>query len=76
MKPRFLKLSLANFGYIKSQKLAKLTWGGVLLYVGASFLLLAIATVVFNLVVAQTSAINGKTAERPERTIIAGDYLS
>ncbi|MEK7211843.1 MAG: hypothetical protein AAB731_04370 [Patescibacteria group bacterium] len=74
MNSRFLKLSLANFGYKYSKKSSK-SFGSALIYVGASFLLLAIILAVFNFV-AQTSAINSKTAERPERTIVAGDYLS
>jgi len=74
MNSRFLKLSLANFGYKYSKKGSK-SFGSALIYVGASFLLVAIIATVFTYV-AQTSAINGKTAELPEKSVIAGDYLS
>ena len=80
MKSRFLKLSLANFGYNYSKKCrdAKFcvsTIGSALIYVGASFLLLAIIATVFTFMT-QTSVIKNKTAERPERTVVVGDYLS
>jgi hypothetical protein len=47
MKSRFLKLSLANFGYKYSKKGSK-SFGSALIYVGASFLLLAIILTVLN----------------------------
>lgn len=72
MKSRFLKLSLANFGYKYSKKDSK-SFGSALIYVGASFLLLAIIFAVFNFT---QSSVDSKTAERQEKIITAGDYLS
>jgi hypothetical protein len=72
MKSRFLKLSLANFGYNYSKKGSK-SFGSALIYVGASFLLLAIILAVLNFTHA---SVDNKTAESREKIITAGDYLS